>query len=202
MRDNVENSSIDPHDSFSFYFMATYVNTRTILEKVFEKRIMASFKDDSPAPDDYNSISDFAKDSAKKVVSDDAFAVQCVKSELEMIDEILTMAKSLADSLFQQKITLTANKAADVATYNVPLVVNTAVVGALGPGTGVGTAITSPLATAITNIYTALETFYDYQKTTINSLVNACKCKLCALGLSESDFLMSINEVTLALALV
>lgn len=192
--------------------MATIVNTRPVLKKIFVIRLKASFekttipegfsKSDLFVYKDekYNNLDDYINAMAEDIISNESnFAVVSVKADLEMIDIIINMADSLSGELSNLKtssLTKVSTEipkliSSDSITYNTPLITASS----FGPGT----AIASPLFSAISNLYNLIiKTHTDFidpilknQKDIIISLVDSIKAKLKGHGLS----LTSDNEL-------
>lgn len=199
--------------------MATIVNTRPVLKKIFIIRLKASFeKTNIPEgfsksdlfvykDEKYNNLDDYINAMAEDIISDESnFAVINVKADLEVIDIIINMAESLSEELSSLKKN-SINKvsteipgliSSDSVTYNIPLVTTSAA--------GPGTAIASPLFSAISNLYNLLiKTHTDFidpliknQKDIIESLIDCIKSKLGGHGLSlnDSELIIANTKIT------
>ena len=107
-----------------------------------------------------------------------SFAYVSIKSELDLIDCIITLASDYAIEMGSKSITISSKMATDIAS------------------TGVNP-YTAGMVACVSNIYEEILSIYTGSlKAQASKLLEAAQCHLLSLGLEESDFTSYISPIS------
>ena len=153
--------------------MATYVSTDSMIKKVFKRRIVASFGNSNSLSE--SELNDLVDNSTK---DKNSFAYISIKSELDLIDCIITLASDYATEMGTKSTEISSKMATDIASTSV-------------------NPYTASMVSCVSNIYGEILSIYTGSlKAQASKLLEAAQCHLLSLGLEESDFMSYISPIS------
>ena len=151
--------------------MATYVSTDSMIRRVFIRRIEASFGESLSSSE----LNDIVDNSTK---DKNSFAYVSIKSELDLIDCIITLASDYATEMGTKSTEISSKMATDIASTSV-------------------NPYTASMVSCVSNIYGEILSIYTGSlKAQASKLLEAAQCHLLSLGLEESDFMSYISPIS------
>ena len=151
--------------------MATYVSTDSMIKRVFKRRIEASFGESLSSSE----LNDLVDNSTK---DKNSFAYVSIKSELDLIDCIITLADDYAKEMGSKSSSISESMANDLLSTS-------------------GNPYTIHMVSCVSNIYGEILSIYTGSlKAQASKLLGAAQCHLLSLGLEESDFMSYISPIS------
>lgn len=142
-----------------------------MIKRVFKRRIEASFGESLSSSE----LNDLVDNSTK---DKNSFAYVSIKSELDLIDCIITLASDYATEMGTKSTEISSKMATDIASTSV-------------------NPYTASMVSCVSNIYGEILSIYTGSlKAQASKLLEAAQCHLLSLGLEESDFMSYISPIS------